>query len=544
MAKDKIYTVSSLFLLIIISVLFYYINATYGYRLDDSAYSRVWADGLTFPKDTEAPHIETFSDVLASQYHHYMGWNGRTITHVLVQGFCGLWGKSTYNIVATLSFILLLFLIGRIGLSNYKNLEMTLVSMLVSAGLLFFAMPTPVDMVDGMAWGCNYLLTPTIVLMFYWVITQMRLSHWWTQLVFVLFSFLAGWTHESAVLPLCGALLLYVWNNRKKLQIYEWFAIGLFCLGGLLMVICPGNFVRFKDLEGELSFSDAIGRRMMVIKSMWCVYILLILLWMFGYRSWKKMWFFFKANYIESVAMFLAILFVLMVGALAPRFDFFINLFALLLICRLLQEKGNVCNWIGRISGLVLVLFLPFVYYYSVKAADQYGRIDAMMAPQHDNKEGFVLVSKCDIPWGMERFVDVFSNTTGWAPIWFQHKYNKEDVIALVSKSGRETAKFADCFEMEEFKMKGDNPFYQIGFYCYSKDPLPPSMNIRIHFGVYNLKTIEGIARKLYSLNNGPLTELETVVVTERIEFRGEAYSKFYLHPNNAIPIVSVDYLK
>lgn len=531
----------SFVLLVLVVFLFGSINTKYELRLDDSAYSRIWTD-ISFPKDTEAEQIASFNDVLISQYNHYMLWNGRTVTHVLVQGFCGLWGKTAYNWTATISFLLFLFFMGRIGTERKEMISTTILGMLLCAGLLFFAFPTPVDMYDGIAWGCNYLLTPMIVLGFYWVLMYVDLTQWWAKLLLIIFGLFAGWTHESAVLPLCGGLMVYAWINRKTIHAYKWAAMVMFGIGGLLMIICPGNLHRF--LQYEDGNSGSLDSRMLVISSMWTVYLLLILMWLFGYRSKERIVSFFKENYILSISMVLSILLVLVIGALAPRFDYFINLFAALLILRLFKDKDALIARLGSICGIVLVLFLPFVYHYSVKAADQYARLDALMAPQHDEKEGFALLNTCQMPSYLTRFVDTYNNPSGWSPVWTQHKFNKEESIILTADNVKETNRFEDCFSMEHFKMKGDNPYYKIGFYCYSQDSLPSEMKIKIYFGDYRLTNPEGFARWCYSKIKGPLKELDGVVNTERITFQGKRYSRFYLHPNDAIEITGVDYVR
>jgi len=530
-----------IFILSVITVLFYFVNTTYGLRLDDSAYSRVWID-KDFPKDSEAVPISDFVDVLVSQYHHYMLWNGRSVTHVIVQSFCGLWGKVAYNWTAVVSFVLLLFFMYRIGSTPQKQIDRTITGMLLCAGILFFAFPTPVDMYDGISWGCNYLITPMIVLGFYWVLMFVDLKSWWSQILIIGFGLLAGWTHESIVLPLCGGLMIYAWINRKSIRAYRWTAMAMFGVGGLLMMVCPGNIQRFLLYEG--GNSGSMDSRILVLTSMWTVYLLLIILWLVGYRTKKKLIGFFKENYVLSVSMILALLLVLVIGALAPRFDFFINLFAAILILRALNNKGLIVSRLGQVCGVALVVFLPFVYHYSVKAAEQYERLDALMAPQHDEMEGFALLNSCEMPSYLMRFVDSYNNPSGWSPVWTQHKYNKEETIILTAAKVEETNRFEDCFNTERFKMKGDNPFYQVGFYYYSQDSLPETMKIRVHFGDYRLSNPEGFARWCYSKVKGPLKELDGLVGTESITFQGKRYSRFYMHPNAAIEITGVDLIK
>lgn len=105
----------SLFLSIV-GILFYLINLYTPWISDDYLYSFF----LT-PKAAKSFFEGTFigfeqkilstSDIIHSQYNHYFFVNGRTIPHIIEQGFAGILGKEWFNWINVLFFLLLTALI-------------------------------------------------------------------------------------------------------------------------------------------------------------------------------------------------------------------------------------------------------------------------------------------------------------------------------------------------------------------------------------------------------------------------------------------------
>ena len=64
---------------------------------DDYLYSFVWqGNAMNVPLPANAVRVSSFSDLLASQWSHYLTWGGRSVAHTIAQFF--LWkGKGIFN---------------------------------------------------------------------------------------------------------------------------------------------------------------------------------------------------------------------------------------------------------------------------------------------------------------------------------------------------------------------------------------------------------------------------------------------------------------
>ena len=86
--------------LLIIFVLLYVLNylTPLGFG-DDYLYSFIWqGNAMNDPLSANAARVSSFSDLLASQWSHYLTWGGRSVAHTLAQLF--LWkGKVGFNFV-------------------------------------------------------------------------------------------------------------------------------------------------------------------------------------------------------------------------------------------------------------------------------------------------------------------------------------------------------------------------------------------------------------------------------------------------------------
>ena len=84
--------------LLIIFVFLYVLNylTPLGFG-DDYLYSFIWqGNAMNDPLSANAARVSSFSDLLASQWSHYLTWGGRSVAHTLAQLF--LWkGKGIFN---------------------------------------------------------------------------------------------------------------------------------------------------------------------------------------------------------------------------------------------------------------------------------------------------------------------------------------------------------------------------------------------------------------------------------------------------------------
>lgn len=86
---------------------------------DDYSYAFIW-DGAHWGNLIDGVNpdnfqrVESFGDILISQWEHYFHWGGRTIAHIFVQFF--VWqGKIFFDVANVFVMAALIFLIFKIG---------------------------------------------------------------------------------------------------------------------------------------------------------------------------------------------------------------------------------------------------------------------------------------------------------------------------------------------------------------------------------------------------------------------------------------------
>ena len=136
---------------------------------DDFSYKFIWdgagrgnlINGID-PNRLQA--VESFSDILISQWQHYFSWGGRTIAHIFAQFF--VWQEKIFFDVANLfvfaALVLLLFKVGTgLSLSEMKKSYL----LLILAGIYFCA-PSLIITTIWLTGTCNYLWMCTLELLF------------------------------------------------------------------------------------------------------------------------------------------------------------------------------------------------------------------------------------------------------------------------------------------------------------------------------------------------------------------------------------------
>ncbi|MBR1733203.1 MAG: hypothetical protein IJ729_05640, partial [Alloprevotella sp.] len=193
---------NSLLLLVLITAAFYVLNVFTPLALDDYAYRFIFS--------REGPErdrfIQSWLDIIVSQYNHYFAWNGRSVVHAIVQAFCGIIGKATFNVVNALAISLFTILLCRVGNTGKLNgtrvlIAFALAMLLPSIGATFLWMTGAV----------NYLWSATAAVAFLLMFEARRdkpLSR--ISALYFFAALLCGWTHEGIVFPLCVGLGLYV----------------------------------------------------------------------------------------------------------------------------------------------------------------------------------------------------------------------------------------------------------------------------------------------------------------------------------------------
>ena len=266
--------------LLIIGSLFYLMNMYTPICGDDYLYSfyltpvaaKSFFEGASIGFEQK---ISSFTDVIFSQYNHYFYVNGRTIPHILEQSFAGLWGENCFNLINVFAFLLLNMLV--IWISGKRNL--TKFGYWVAAVFfIWFLLPCPVDLFLLMSGALNYTWSAVLCLAFLLVYTkvrQMERVNWGVAFLLFLLGVISGWTHESLVIGISGALFIIycVQYNKRKPKSPEVALVAGFWLGTLLLCLSPAA-------RGRASFDHpSIWETfLLIIGELRAFYVLLFLL--------------------------------------------------------------------------------------------------------------------------------------------------------------------------------------------------------------------------------------------------------------------------
>ena len=212
---------------------------------DDFAYAFIWnGDELGNLMDNIGPRerIDSFSDILVSQWSHYFTWGGRTPSMIFIQLFAWL-GKIWFDLANTFVFVLLVLVLYWLSIgeitspARHKGLLLWAI-----AGFVFGIIDFPSTML-WMTGACVYLWSGLWECLFLLPFVTRRHPS-----VFLMapLGLLAGWSEEagSLVTVLLTAWMMYVFWRQRQLE--KWMVVGaLFLLIGCgLLMLCPGSIHR------------------------------------------------------------------------------------------------------------------------------------------------------------------------------------------------------------------------------------------------------------------------------------------------------------
>ncbi len=258
-------------MLLIFMGIFFVRNLMLPMASDDIPYAFVWdgADrGNLLDGVGTRERITSFGDIVRSQYSHYMTWGGRVIGIGLTQLFA--WeGKHLFNVLNTLVFIALTFLIFRIG-TGKKLSEMNVTYMFWMLFALWFLLPDPFLTTLWMCGSCVFLWTGVIDLLF---LLPFALKYWhedfwqeppkWVLPLMIPLGLCAGWSVETGAFVVGFVTffaLIYFWRRK---QLKAWMVVGFvfLCIGGLMLVLAPGEMVRL-ELQRKYEYNPGLPEDM------------------------------------------------------------------------------------------------------------------------------------------------------------------------------------------------------------------------------------------------------------------------------------------
>ena len=202
-------------------------------------YTTVKEDDLfhSFIQDGSLRPIDSFLDAIRGWVAYYQ-FDAR-IANVISFTFNGVLGKSVFNVFNTVVFGIMAHLLSR--MSTGRNSAMVLV--------MVTAMPVPGETLLWATAAFNYLWAFTASMLFIAYLLWHRNSRpgWLMCAVVLLLSFFAGGINEGTTLGVFGGMVLYYLFNRSKVDRAVVVAMTGYLLGVLLLLTCPGVWVRASD---------------------------------------------------------------------------------------------------------------------------------------------------------------------------------------------------------------------------------------------------------------------------------------------------------
>lgn len=251
------------FVLLLFFCLVYILNILFPLQADDWGYSFVF--GVDYLK-----RVTDLSEIMQSQYNHYMRWGGRSVVHSIAQ-FLLMIDIRIADLLNSLVYIGLFVLIyiiinkgkkANAGLFIVLNIIMWLIQPVFSIIILW------------LTGSANYLWGTFLIVLFICPYYQFFINKTSTDSVLKCFLFfiwgvISGWTNENTSLALISLLVLlmgYLKYNKIKLPKWAIYGIVGVCIGNAIMILAPGNMVRAEVVVNNLGLAEVSSFKLFKIR--------------------------------------------------------------------------------------------------------------------------------------------------------------------------------------------------------------------------------------------------------------------------------------
>lgn len=232
--------VSTIIIVSVFSVLMV-MNTYTPLTVDDFAYYANFATGEL---------LDGFSSVVESMQHHYHYMNGRTIPHTIVQLLALYVEKPIFNVINSIMFVLLGFLIYKLSNSGKRVSAIRLLFIYLLMFTLSPAFGQTVLWFDG---SVNYLWGLTVIVLLLYLYNEKFLdtskykSVWFVVLSIPIAFLAGGWSENaSSVLLMLQVLYmgLYWWIHRTNIPMFYIVDFVVSFASWIFMLTAPANAYR------------------------------------------------------------------------------------------------------------------------------------------------------------------------------------------------------------------------------------------------------------------------------------------------------------
>jgi hypothetical protein len=423
---------------------FYFLNLYTNIRGDDFLYKFIF----TIPKDIgiRGIRVESFLDIITSQYNHYFVQNGRILLSGLVQLFLIPENKLWFNIVNTLLFGLFQFLILKRSTNlNIKNEYQYLILII----FLWFLVPSWNFTFLWLAGSINYVWALVLVLLFFDLFDRINLKNLQVRnkylLLILFFGCLCGFTYEGITIGVSGALCIALLKNFKHYKISLFVLIFGFLLGTVIMSIAPGNMIRFnsRSLEDNSLFYMILQRcygffiNFKHLGAFWLMMVMFSVLYVKDRTGLKRIY---REHELLIHSIFISLAFLFVVRAYhPPRVYFGVSIFSIIVILSI-SRKYFELFFSNKSKIMYAILFLFVIIEFTQVVGDL--RANKFVFEQDEENwlksdhKVFVLSKKNINRFSLPLFIngpDDFSDRYSW-PNKNLSWYYKKQFIMFISR--------------------------------------------------------------------------------------------------------------
>lgn len=358
------YHKSTLYILTI-SILYYILCYLSPIALcDDIVYKFVW------PIDNESyvKPILSLKDIFVSQYIHYQVLNGRSIVHFILQLFDGILGKELCNIISSIIFGYLIYMVS-CYITKKRN---SLFSYSLITVMLFLLMPGFHNEFLLFVGVFNYLWVCTITILFIAFINKYGEKPINTRRFSLsIAAFFVGWLHEGISVPLSLTLIIYCALHLKKIAKKTFFYCTIFyVLGTCICLMSPGTMSRIGEHSGLLlSLINKVFLGCVNLLHLRISYLMLIislLIYLKKREVWKSHFKQYKYLYLTWFFTFIPIF---GSGTTETRVIFYTEFIAMMIVASLIHQlcQQRYDKNITICSNLLMLCLYGIVFSYSYR---------------------------------------------------------------------------------------------------------------------------------------------------------------------------------
>jgi hypothetical protein len=267
--------------LLVATAVFYVLNCLTPVKADDFIY--------TFMDYSDGTRMNSLADVLRSHASHIITTNGR-FADFFSQLFCGLLGKSAFNVFNAIVFALLLDTVVKLA-SPPKYRPLTLLALAIAFIALFF--PNPGETMMWLSGSVNYLWAITFSLLLVRYLLWRYKSHTGIAekvLIFIM-AVIAGNMNEATSFCLFSGALIYFIFNRHQLNATLAVAMCGYFIGLAVIAASPAAWERLhggSTVITNIGFLQITVQRLYITMGRSCYYLFPALAMIYGAWRWFR----------------------------------------------------------------------------------------------------------------------------------------------------------------------------------------------------------------------------------------------------------------